>query len=111
MTARQPHRPPALDPGALRLVAKDDGFVLPVKVVPGSSRQRIAGPYADGIKITVQAAAEGGAANRAVLSVLADALRITPANLRIIRGHTSQRKEVMIRGLSAETIQLRLAPN
>ena len=107
MTARgespSPGRPP------LCLVAKEGGLVLAVKVVPGSSRQRIVGPYGDGIKITVRAAAEGGAANQAVLSVLADALEIAPANLRIVRGHTNPRKEVLIVGLSAETIRERLA--
>jgi uncharacterized protein (TIGR00251 family) len=106
MTARKESPPPETSP--LRLVAKDDGLSLAVKVVPGSSRQRIVGSYGDGIKITVRAAAEGGAANQAVLSVLADALQIAPANLRIIRGHTNPRKEVLIVSLSAETIRQRL---
>ena len=105
MTAHEKSRPPSPDPAALRLVAKDDGFALAVKVVPGSSRQRIVGAYADGIKITVRAAAEGGAANQAVRAVLADALKITLSNVRILRGHTSPRKEVLILGLSAEAIQ------
>ena len=84
----KPPQPPP-NPADLRLVAKDTGFVLAVKVVPGSSRQRIAGPYADGIKITVRADAEAGAANQAVLAVLADALEIAPANVRILRGHSN----------------------
>ena len=110
MTAHGATDTPSPDPDALRLIARDGGFVLPVKVVPGSSRQRIAGRYADGIKITVRAVAEGGAANQAVLSVLADALQIAPANVRIVRGHTSPRKDVAIVGLSAKTIQERLMP-
>ena len=108
MTAHEKSQPPAPDPAALRLVAKDDGLALAVKVVPGSSRQRIVGAYADGIKITVRAAAEGGAANQAVLAVLADALKIALSNVRILRGHSSPRKEVLILGLSADAIQQRL---
>lgn len=108
MTARGKSPTPPPDPAALRLVAKDNGFALAVKVVPGSSRQRIVGAYADGIKITVRAAAEGGAANQAVLAVLADALDVGRTNVRILRGHSNPRKEVLILGLSAEAIQQRL---
>jgi len=108
MTAGGKSPTPPPDPADLRLVAKDAGFALTVKVVPGSSRQRVVGAYADGIKITVRAAAEAGAANRAVLAVLADALQISAANVRILRGHINPRKEVLILGLSAEAIQQRL---
>src|SRR5262245_11702072 len=104
MTKRGKCQRPSQGSGLLRLVAKDGGFALAVKVVPGSSRQRIVGAYADGIKITVRAAPEGGAANQAVLTVLADALEIARTNVRIVRGHSSPRKEVLILGLSAEAI-------
>ena len=109
MTAQGESPAPPPEPPRLCLVAKESGLALAVKVVPGSSRQRIVGCYGDGIKITVRAVAEGGAANQAVLSVLADALQIAQTNVRIVRGHTSPRKEVLIVGLSAETIQQRLA--
>jgi uncharacterized protein YggU (UPF0235/DUF167 family) len=86
MTARRKSQTPSPDPAALRLV----------------------GAYGDGIKITVRAAAEAGAANQAVLAVLADALDVGRANVRILRGHSNPRKEVLILGLSAEAIQQRL---
>lgn len=108
MTSSGESQPSSPAPASPRLVAKDDGFALAVKVVPGSSRQRIVGAYGDGIKLTVRAAAEGGAANQAVLAVLADALEITRTNVRILHGHSSPRKEVLILGLSAEAIQQRL---
>jgi uncharacterized protein (TIGR00251 family) len=94
----------------MRLISKSDGFGLAVKVVPGSSRQRIVGEYADGLKITVTAAAEGGAANEAVIELLAEALQTTPASVRIVHGHRSPRKEVLIVGLAAEEIERRLLP-
>ncbi len=94
----------------MRLVSVADGFVLPVKVVPGASRQRVVGKYAAGIKVTVTAAAQGGAANEAVIALLADTLRTTPANLRIISGHGSPRKQVLISGVPADAIERRLLP-
>jgi uncharacterized protein (TIGR00251 family) len=93
---------------SMRLISKPDGIALAIKVVPGSSRQRVVGEYADGLKITVTAAAERGAANEAVIAVLADSLQIAPANVTIVRGHQSPRKEVLIVGLSSEEIERRL---
>ncbi|MEX0641688.1 MAG: DUF167 domain-containing protein [Pirellulales bacterium] len=92
----------------MRLVQKAGGFALAVKVVPGASRQRIVGEYGDGIKVTVTAAPKGGAANEAVIALLADALQLSPANVRITRGHSNPRKEVLIGGLAADVIQSRL---
>jgi uncharacterized protein len=94
---------------SMRLISKPDGIALAIKVVPGSSRQRVVGEYADGLKITVTAAAERGAANEAVIAVLAASLQIPPANVRIVRGHQSPRKEVLIVGLSSEEIERRLS--
>jgi len=51
----------------LKLEAKSDGFVINVKVVPGASRDRIAGAYGDGIKVTVTQPPAAGAANAAVV--------------------------------------------
>ena len=92
----------------MRLIPKPEGFALTIKVVPGSSQQRIAGEYADGLKVTVTAAPQRGAANDAVIAVLAEALQTAPSNVRIVRGHQNPRKEVLIVGLPAEEIERRL---
>jgi uncharacterized protein (TIGR00251 family) len=92
----------------MRLIPKSEGVALAIKVVPGSSQQRIAGEYGDGLKITVTAAAERGAANEAVIAVLAESLRTSPGNVRIVRGHRNPRKQVLIVGLPAEEIERRL---
>ena len=93
---------------ALKLESKSGGLVIDVKVVPGSSRDRIAGAYGDGIKVNVTQPPQGGAANAAVISVIAKALQIPGANVQILRGHTNPRKQVLINGLSAEQIEQRL---
>jgi hypothetical protein len=93
---------------AIQLIAKSGGFALTVKVVPGSSRNRIAGEYAGGIKLNVTQPPEGGAANRAVIALLSQLLEIPAAGIRISRGQTSARKEIVITGLPAEVIASRL---
>lgn len=92
------------------LLPHPNGFALAVKVVPGSSRERIVGPYGDGIKLTVTAAPQAGEANVAVIALLADTLQITRANVQILRGHSSPRKEILIIGLTEEVIEQRLLP-
>jgi uncharacterized protein (TIGR00251 family) len=94
----------------MRLVPKSGGWALAVKVVPGSSRQGIAGAYGDGVKATVCAPAEDGAANEALIGLFAETLRIAPADVRIVRGHRSPRKELLIVGLAPEQIERRLLP-
>ena len=49
------------------------GTVIPVKVVPGSSRDRIAGVLGDCLKITTSQPAEKGKANKGIA-----ALKVTP---------------------------------
>ena len=77
---------------------------LPLKVVPGSSRNAIAGWLGDALKVRVTAAPEHGKANAAVESILAETLGIAAANVRVIAGHGSPRKVVEIAGLSESEI-------
>lgn len=90
------------------LQSRSNGFALAVKVVPGASRNAIAGTHGDGIKVTVSAAPERGAANEAVIRLLAEVLGLPKTSVQIVRGQTSQRKEVLIVGLSADVIEQRL---
>jgi hypothetical protein len=92
----------------IQLTEKSGGVALAVKVVPGSSRNRIAGEYGGGIKVNVTQPPEGGAANRAVIALLSELLEIPAAGIRISRGQSSARKEVVITGLPAEVIASRL---
>ena len=81
-----------------------------VKVVPGSSRDRVAGRYGDGVKVQVRAPPEGGRANEAVVRVIAETLGLKPQQVRIIKGHTQPRKLVEIDGVEPGDILSRLAP-
>lgn len=92
----------------MQLKRRARGFVVAVKVVPGSSRNRVAGAYGDGIRVTVTAPPAGGAANAAVVELLAAALGVAPENVQIVNGLSSQRKEVLISGVAAEAIKRRL---
>ena len=74
-----------------------------VKVVPGASRDRVAGRYGDGIKVQVAAPPEGGRA----VAVIAAALGVKPQQVRIVRGQTQPRKVVEIDGLETADVLAR----
>jgi uncharacterized protein (TIGR00251 family) len=69
-----------------------------VKVVPGSSRDRVVGRYGDGVKVQVSAPPEGGRANRAVEEVIGAALGLKAQQVRVVKGHTQARKVVEVDG-------------
>jgi uncharacterized protein (TIGR00251 family) len=82
---------------------------LPVKVVPGSSRDCIVGWLAESIKIRVKANAEKGAANRAVEEVIAKALGKPKQRIRIVSGRSATRKMVEIEGLNEKEVHQKLS--
>lgn len=67
-----------------------------VKVVPGASRNEIAGKLGDELKVRVSAPAEGGKANKAVIQLLADHFSVNAKNIKIISGQTSPHKQIEI---------------
>ena len=77
--------------------------LLHVKVVPGSSRDRVAGRYGDGVKVQVSAPPEDGKANKAVVAVLADALGVKPAQVALVRGHAQPQKVFEVSGIDETT--------
>jgi uncharacterized protein (TIGR00251 family) len=82
---------------------------LNIKVVPGASRDRIAGKLGDAIKVQVSAAPERGKANDAVINLIAGLLGLRPGNIEIVRGHTQPRKVLEINGIDQQTLDHRIS--
>lgn len=80
------------------------GVEIRVKVVPGASRDRIAGLLGDALKVQVSAAPERGKANAAVEALLAKALGVDARSVKVVSGLTSPRKVVRVMGVSAERV-------
>ena len=93
---------------AVRIVDDSHGVRMAVKVVPGASRDRIVGKLGDALKVAVSKPPEAGAANKAVIALLARSLDIPQHRIEIVRGQTQPRKDVLIRGMSIAQIQSRL---
>lgn len=92
----------------LHLAAHEGGTLIDVKVVPGSSRDRVAGPLGSRLKVTVSRPPEKGAANRAVAQVLAEALGLKPRDVELAAGPARPEKTFLLRGLSPDEVRRRL---
>lgn len=86
-----------------------DRVLVPVKVVPGASRSRVAGVLGNRVKLNVAAAAEGGRANKAACELLAQALGLPTRAVSLHTGGTDPRKTLAVEGKSPSQIALRLA--
>ena len=71
---------------------------LEVAVAPRSAVDRV-GPYVDGVlRVRVTRPPADGEANRAVLRVVAAALRLAPSRLALVSGERSRRKRLRVTG-------------
>ena len=85
-----------------------DGTVLAVKVVPGSSRDRIVGLLGERLKVAVRQPPEKGRANEAVGELVAGALGLRPKDVAVVRGETRPEKDLLVAGLRPEEVMARL---
>lgn len=86
----------------MRIESTSNGLRIRLKVVPGSSRDALAGWLDDRLKIRVAAPPEQGQANAAVCRLLAGALGISRRQVQIVSGHTSPEKTAEVQGLTAD---------
>jgi uncharacterized protein (TIGR00251 family) len=88
--------------------ASSEGIVLRVLVQPRSSRSELAGIQQGALKLRLTAPPVEGAANEECLRVLAKLLEVPPSRLRLIKGHKSRRKAILIMAGDVESIRLQL---
>jgi uncharacterized protein (TIGR00251 family) len=79
------------------------GISVALRVTPRGGRDVISGveTLANGravVKVRVRAVAEGGEANRAVTELLAKALHVPKARVRLLSGATSRLKQIAVDG-------------
>ena len=91
------------DPSSVPWRYSSDGISIALRVTPRGGRDDVDGieTLADGravVKVRVRAIADGGAANKAVTVLLARALRVPKASVKILSGATSRLKQVAVDG-------------
>lgn len=95
----------------LSVAAAGDAVGLDIVVQPRASKAGVAGLHDGALRLRVTAPPVDGAANAAVVKLLADLLGVPKSRVMIVGGQTSRRKRVRIDGMDANTLRARLGPH
>jgi uncharacterized protein len=103
---RSPETPPATGDLASAVTACPGGAAIAVRVVPRAGASTIAGIRNGAILVRLAAAPVEGAANAALVSLLAQTLHVAPRTIAIVSGHRRRDKRVTVEG--ADPVALRV---
>lgn len=70
--------------------------ILVVKVTPNARKNAFEGFHAGALKVKIQAPADKGKANEALIEFLAKSLHISKSHIRIVSGQSSRLKKLEI---------------
>ncbi len=90
---------------ALVFSPRDGGVAFRVRVIPRAKRTEIVGVLNGALKVKLTAPPVEGAANKALVGFLAEALGVSARQVEILSGHTSRTKTVRVDGVSADAVQ------
>ena len=91
--------------GGLRVEERAGGVRFAVRVQPRASRSGVEGVHGEALKVRLTAPPVDGAANEALLALLADALAVRPRAVRIVSGAASRTKLIEVDGVAAERVR------
>jgi len=77
------------------------GVVIEVKVEPRSSKKGVSGVMDNVLKVKLTAPPVEGEANEQLIEVVSELTGVRKSNIRIVRGLSSKRKVVEIRGVDS----------
>lgn len=83
-------------------------FRFDVVVQPGARQTRVCGRHGDALKLQIQARPVDGAANRAVVELLAAAFGVPRGAVQVVAGGASRRKVVAVDAADAVECRRRL---
>jgi len=80
------------------VVEDAEGITIQVQVVPRASRERVGPLQGERVKVQITAPPVDGAANEALVALIAKALGVPRRQVRIIAGERGRRKTVRVDG-------------
>jgi uncharacterized protein (TIGR00251 family) len=90
-------------------MAAPEGALVTVRVQPRASRDEIVAWQGDALRVRVTAPPVAGAANFAVERLVAEALRVAPSTVKVVRGIRSRDKLVHVAGRTLADVRARIA--
>ncbi len=94
----------------LRITPRHGGVRFAVHVQPRASRTEVAGTHGNAIKVRLSAVPVDGAANEALVTLLAGYFAVPARSVRVISGAHSRAKVVEVDGIDVDAVR-RLLPN
>jgi uncharacterized protein (TIGR00251 family) len=85
-----------------------DGVVIDIRVIPRAGKIAIAGTRDNALLIRLAAAPVEGAANKALVELLATTLNLPKRNIVVIAGDKSRNKRVRVKGTTAALVRAKL---
>jgi len=95
-------------PAAGAISATATGVRLRIRVQPRASRNEVAGPHGDELRLRLTAPPVEGAANEALVRFLAETLRVARGSVTIVSGLSGRSKIVEVGALTVEEAAGRL---
>ena len=89
----------------LTLTRRDRGVRFSVHVQPRAARTELRGVHNGALRVRVQAPPVDGAANAALVELLAGSLGVPRRSVRVVSGETARLKVVDIEGVDAAAIE------
>ena len=89
----------------MRVEARGASIRVSVHVQPRASRSEVIGTHGSALKVRIQAPPVEGAANEAVISLLAERLGVPRRAVRIVAGAASRSKTIEIDGTTEEAVR------
>ena len=96
-------------PSPLALLERDGGTSFEVRVAPRASREAVLGVHDGALKVSLTAPPVEGAANEALVRMLAKTLGVPRRAVRVLHGEHARRKTVRVESLGAQAVRAALA--
>jgi uncharacterized protein (TIGR00251 family) len=95
--------------GSSWLRERDGAVRIAVRVVPRAHRDAIVGVQGDALRVSLAAAPVDGAANAALVQLVARALGVPRSAVAIVQGERGRQKVLEVQGVDAATVRARIA--
>ena len=95
-------------PREFRITEAESGAAFQVQVTPRASRNEVEGITGNALKVRVTAPPVEGAANQALIDLLAERLKVRKSQIEIVAGQTSRHKMISVVGLPPSEVEERL---
>ncbi len=82
--------------------------LVAIRVQPRASREGVQGVRGEAIAIQLKAAPVDGAANAALLKLLARLLKVPQSSIELVRGATGRSKSIRVEGWTGEQVRAAL---